>query len=157
MTAVQTSYTELPAAGAPGQEYDCAFTDKVSWTADEAIPFGAYVVESREGGCELPDSSGEITANKGGIALIDPTIASGVGYQIGDTVTVLRKGRVFALSDEALAKGDTLFVRHTAGAGGSQKGSFRNDADTATAATPTGVSIFKGGAANVVVLELLGN
>jgi hypothetical protein len=157
MTAVQTSYTESPAAGAPGQEYDCAFSDVVSWTADEAIPFGAYVVESREGGCELPDSSGEITGNKGGIALIDGSLPSGVGYQIGDQVRVLRKGRAFVLSDETLAKGDTLFVRHTSGAGGTQKGSFRNDADTATAATPVGVSIFKGGAANAVVLELLGN
>lgn len=158
MTAVQTSYTESPAAGAPGQEYDIAFfSDVVSWTADEAIPFGAYVVESREGGCELPDSAGEVTGNKGGIALIDPTLASGVGYQVGDQVRVMRRGRVFALSEEALAKGDTLFVRQATGAGGSQKGAFRNDADTATATTPTGVSVFKGGAANQVVLELNGN
>ena len=154
MTAVQTSYTDRPAAGAPGQEYDCAFTDVVSWTADEAIPFGAYVAETREGGCELPDTSAEVTSNKGGIALIDPTKASGVGYEVGDQVRVMRAGRCFGLVEEAMAKGDAIFARYAAGTG-TQKGALRNDIDSTTAITPPGMSVFKGGTvAGGVVFEL---
>lgn len=150
----QTSYVDTPPAGRPGQEYDCAFTDIVSWTADEAIPFGAFVCETREGGCELPDSSAEITANKGGIALIDPTLASGVGYQIGDTVRVMRAGRAFGLVEETIAKGDACFVRFAAQTG-TQKGALRNDVDTASCVVAPGMSVFKAGTvANGVVFEL---
>lgn len=153
--ATQLSYSDTPTAGRPGLEYDVsASNDIVSWVADEAIPYGVWVSETVEGHCELPDTSAEITANKGGIALIDPAKASGAAYAIGDVVRVLRRGRVWVSSEETLVKSDTLFARFAAGAGGAQKGSFRNDADTASAATPVGASVYRGGAANLAVLEI---
>jgi hypothetical protein len=152
--ATQLSYSESPAVGRPGMEFDIsAANDVVSWIADEAIPFGVWVSETVEGHCELPDTSAEITTNKGGIALIDPSKASQAGYAIGDLVRVMRRGRCFVLSEETLTKGDTLFARFATGTG-TQKGAFRNDADTASAATPTGASLYRGGGINLAVLEL---
>lgn len=157
MTAdpTQLSYADGPAAGRPGLEYDVApGDDVVSWIADEAIPFGLWVSETVEGHCELPDSTGEVTGNKGGIALIDPAKASGVGYLAGDVVRVKRRGRVWVANEEALAKGDTVFARFGTGAGGSQKGALRNDADTATAVAAVGASVYRGGGINLAVLEI---
>lgn len=152
--ATQLSYSDSPAVGRPGMEFDIQDgKDVVSWIADEVIPFGVWVSETVEGHCELPDTSAEITANNGGIALIDPALASQTGYAIGQLVRVLRRGRCFVLSEEALAKGDTLFARFAAGTG-TQKGAFRNDADTATAVTPTGISLYRSGGINLAVVEL---
>ena len=76
----QLTYSDAPAVGRPGMEYDVADgKDIVSWVADEAIPFGVWVSETVEGHCELPDSSAEVTTNSGGIALIDPGLASQTG------------------------------------------------------------------------------
>lgn len=150
----QLSYAEAPAAGQPGLPYDMQDADIVSWICDEDVPFGMWVAETVEGHCELPDSSAEITGNAGGIALRDSSRASGEGYKAGEPVRVMRRGRVWVGNEEALAKGDTLFVRFAAGAGGSQKGALRNDADTASAATPSGARLYLGGGINLAVLEL---
>lgn len=153
--ATQLTYATGPAAGRPGLEFDInGGNDIVSWIADEDVPFGVWVSETVEGHCELPDSSAEITGNKGGIALIDPAKASGVGYKQGELMRVMRRGRAWVLNEEALAKGDTLFVRFAAGAGGSQKGALRNDADTASAATPAGATLYRAGNIGLAVLEL---
>jgi hypothetical protein len=151
---VQTTYSNAPPVGRPGQEYDCAFSDVISLVASEVIPFGLYCVQSAAGQAELPDSSAEITAAIGGIALVDPTkAANATQYEIGDVVRVLRSGRAFVANEEALAIGDTLFVRHTTGTG-TQKGSFRNDADTATAATPPRATLYLPAGINLAVVEL---
>ena len=54
-------------------------------------------------------------------------------YGDGDVVPVIRKGAVWVKSENAVSAGDAVFVRITSGAGGSQLGAFRNDADTASA------------------------
>jgi hypothetical protein len=51
------------------------------------------------------------------------------------TLSVMRKGSIWVTVEEAVSVGDVAFVRHTAGAGGTQKGAFRKSADTATAVT----------------------
>lgn len=149
---VQTNVLSAAPIGVPGKEYDCSFSDVVTKIATENIPFGAWVGFTADGVCELPDSAGEVTgAAGGGIALIDHNKGS-VGYLAGDAVRVMVRGRVFALAEEPLALGDTLFVRHTSGAGGTQKGALRNDADTATASTPALAKVFLGGALPVLQL-----
>lgn len=153
--AVQTSVTVNPPLGRAGQQYDNG-PDNVQVTkiATEAIPFGSWVSFTAEGICENPDSAAEITnIHGGGIALIDPTKPSQVGYEIGDSVRVLVKGRVWVPTEEAVANTDTPFARHTAGGGGSVKGVFRNDADTASAATPANTRFYQGGT-SLAVLEL---
>ena len=53
-----------------------------------------------------------------------------------DMVSVLREGYIYLTCEEAVAKGETVFARHTAGTG-SVIGAVRNDADTASC-TDTG-------------------
>jgi hypothetical protein len=151
-TAIQTAVAAKPAVGAPGMEYDSSFSDVVSWIATVAIPFGALVYESAEGKATLPTATGHVTGGRTGVALIDPTKVGGVGYEIGDAVRVMRRGRCYVLNEEALVFGDTLFVRFADGAGGTQEGAFRNDADTATASTPTNMSLLKAGGINLAAV-----
>jgi hypothetical protein len=153
-SAVQTAVAVNPAVGRPGLEYDSSFSDIVSWIATVAIPFGALVYESAEGKATLPTATGNVTGGKTGVALIDHTKASGVGYEIGDAVRVMRRGRCFVLNEEALAFGDTLFARFAAGGGGSQLGAFRNDADTASASTPTNMTLLKAGGINLAAVQV---
>lgn len=142
-TAIQSSVASAPAAGRAGMEYDCAFNDVVSRRAAEAIPFGAYVVFTAEGDCELPDSLAEITGNDGGVALEDMTKATGVGYAAGDPVRVLVRGRVWVDTEQTVAQSDPAFVRAIA-AGGEKQGAFRADADGTDAVAAPGCNYFIG-------------
>ena len=153
-TAVQTAVSVNPLAGAPGMEYDDSYSDIVSWIATVPIPFGCLVYESAEGKATLPTATGNVTGGRVGVALIDHNKASQVGYEIGDAVRVMRRGRCWIRSEEALAFGDTLFVRFADGAGGTQEGAFRNDADTATASTPPNMSLLRAGATNVAAVQI---
>jgi hypothetical protein len=152
-SAVQTSVTAKPAIGSPGLEYDSSFSDVISWIATVAIPFGVLVYESAEGKAALPTATGNVTGGRTGIALIDPTKASGVGYEVDDAVRVLRRGRAWVLTEEQLAFGDTLFARFQTGTG-TQKGAFRNDADTASCSTPTNMALYLAGTAALACVSV---
>jgi hypothetical protein len=69
---------------------------------------------------------------------------------------VLRKGRVYVTVEEAVVKGDRLFVRHTAGVGGTQKGAVRKSAvgGETVDATKQGVFLTSASAAGLAVLEV---
>ncbi len=125
-------------------EYDAGFSDVVTKRAIAAIPFGSYVVFTAEGDCKLPATIAEITANDGGVALIDSTARSGVGYVATDTVRVLVRGRVWVTTEATVAQSDPAFVRGVAGAGGSVLGLFRADADTASAVAAPNTQYFIG-------------
>jgi hypothetical protein len=56
-----------------------------------------------------------------------------VGVKPTNLLNLMRRGQVYMKHEGAVTKGQPCFVRHTAGAGGSQKGVVRADADTATA------------------------
>lgn len=152
-TAVQTAVAVNPLAGMPGLEYDDSMSDVVSWIATVAIPFGRLVYESAEGKATLPTATGNVTGGRVGIALIDHNKPSGVGYEIGDAVRVLVRGRAWVATEEALAFGDTLFARFAAGTA-STLGAFRNDADTATASTPPNMRLLRAGATNVAAVSI---
>jgi hypothetical protein len=152
---VQTSVSAKPAVGRPGLELDSSVNDKVSWIAQEDIPFGRYVVQTTEGYCELPDSLAEITGNDGGVALIDPNLPSGEGYKQGDVVTVLRRGRVWVETEEAVTANSPAFVRAIV-TGEEQQGAWRSDADGTDAVAPNRTSFIKGNsAAGLAVVELI--
>lgn len=152
-SATQTSVAAAPAIGRPGEEYDCAFTDVVSKVGNVAIAFGQYVVFKTENTCDIPASAADVTNFPGGVALIDPVLPTGTGYAANQPVRVMRSGRCFVLNDITVALNDPVFVRYTVN-GGSNPGSFRNDADTSKAATPLNCHFFKGGTAGTAVLEL---
>lgn len=151
-TAVQTTITNDPAIGMPGMIYDSEDHDSISCVAQEDIPFGAVVRVSGQY-CELPDSSAEVTTGEVGVALHDPVKVG--GYKTGDIVAVMRRGRVWVATEQAVAAQADPFVRFAAGAGGANKGAIRNDADTATAVAPAGMSVYRGvGGAGLAVLQL---
>lgn len=152
-SAVQTAVAVNPAIGAPGLEYDDSFSDVVTLIATVAIPFGVLVYESAEGKCALPTATGNVTGGTPGISLIDHMKASGVGYEVGDPVRVMKRGRVWILTEEQLAFGDTLFSRFAAGTG-TQKGAFRNDADTTTASTPPNMKLLRAGTAVLAAVSI---
>ena len=148
---VQTAITAEPSAGYPGLIYDTGPKDVVSCVAQEDIPFGAYVRVSG-GYCELADDAAEVTDGEGGVALATPTRPSGLGHKQGDVVPVMLQGRVWVATEQAIAAQATPFVRF---AGEGTKGGWRNDADDASAAQPSGVSVYRGvGAAGLAVLQL---
>jgi len=153
--SVQTSVTAAPVAGAPGELYDTSDNNEIiSLRAISDTPFGAYVSETAEGDGDLPDAEGEVTsATRRGIALKDPNKASGDGYKAGDMMSVLFRGRAWCLNEEALAFGDTVYVRHVATAP-EQLGAFRTDVDGTDAAALPGASVFRAGGVNAAALEL---
>jgi len=150
---LQTAVAVKPTVGAPGLEYDISDSDVETWIATVAIPFGVLVYESAEKKATLPTATGNVIGGKTGIALVDHSKASGVGYEIGDAVRVMRRGRVWVLTEEQLAFGDTLFARFATGTG-SQKGAFRNDADTASASTPTNMKLELAGTASLACISV---
>jgi hypothetical protein len=160
-SAVQTAVGLKPNVGSPGLLYDVSDdNDIVSFIATTAIPFGAYIFVSSDGFVSVPAATGNVTApvrSQRGIALIDHNKATQEGYDIGDTVRVLRRGRVWALTDPTISIliSSALFVRFAAGAGGTVLGAFGLVADTGTASSPpVGMSVFHGGGPNQVVLDL---
>ena len=140
-TNVQTSVTVNPASGMPGALYDLSPHDIVTRIATVAIPFGALVVFSGEN-CALPAVSADITAGQIAIALRDddkpsggsiPLASSGSGYQIGDPVKCLRKGKVWVTPEEGTSTaGAAVFGRFTVN-GALAPGGFRSDVDSAKA------------------------
>lgn len=86
---------------------------------------------------ELPDATGEVTGDSAlGVVVRDlenEVPASGVfaGYGTGDICSVLRKGRIWVISEDAVsAVMAPVFVRFTANGAGKDIGQFRTDADT---------------------------
>ncbi len=161
-TSVQTSVVNAPAVGQTGMLYDSdGQKDVVSCRAQEAIPFGSYV-RIIGGDCELPDSTGEVTGDDGGIALHSHEFASGAGgtgggYAAGDIVAVLRSGRVWVSTEDALANGASPFLRFTTNGALVQGGIRGADADTARAVQKPGITCYRGvGAAGLAVLQLNG-
>ena len=145
---VQTSVTTTPAIGLPGEPYDIGPRDVVTKIATEAIPFGSYVSFTDDEHCELSDSTGEVTGRQGGIALRDPSHASGVAFVAGDPVPVMRKGRCTVAVESAVTAGGSAFVRFS---GTGAQGAFRVDADTSNAVAAPKCTYFFGGSTLAVV------
>lgn len=156
--AVQTSVNVNPALGQPGELYDSGPTDKVTRVASVGIPFGSYVKLTAGQNCTLPSASGDVGVD-GGIALIDPSKPTGVGYEIGDVVTVLRKGRVWVESDTAITELSVPYVRYTAGSGGTAgtvPGGFAGATDASKNVQPSAgmVALTATTAAGVVAIDI---
>lgn len=85
----------------------------------------------------------------------NPDLADPLGVDQLEVASVLRRGRIWVVVEEAVAVGDPVFFRHTAGGGGSEIGAFRNDADTATCDQLTQAAWLQGSAgAGVALLEV---
>jgi len=109
--------------------------------AEVVIQSGLFVTHGTDDGMlKLPTSSGEVATGLG-IAPSRVTQDSrfpsggtaGSTYQIGDTLESISQGKVWVYVEAAVNAGEQAYVRYATGTG-TQKGAFRNDADTATAA-----------------------
>lgn len=138
----QTSYAQNPARARAGHRYDSRQADLVSATNEDttnALLFGSMLREgANEGGARLLSAAGQKML---GVALHfheDPDLT---GLEVDAVGPVLKKGAVWVRVEETIAKGDRVFVRHTA-TGAEKAGDFRNDADgTAQVATGTPTAV----------------
>lgn len=78
-------------------------------------------------------------------------------YPPNSEIGVVRRGKVWVPCEQVMALSDTPFVRYAAGAGGSQLGALRKDADTASALTLSGkarvIQVSIGAAGSVALLQ----
>ena len=124
------------------------------------VPAGVMLVDGTDPETQalLPSSTGQalqgIVAHQQ--AREDLALAGALMLSVGETASLVRKGRVWVVVEEAIAVGDAVFFRHTAGGGGSNLGAFRNDADTASADEITAGAAWVVGSAGagVALLEI---
>lgn len=99
------------------------------------VPFGRGMVEgSTPPLAVLPSVTGFRFA---GVALfkakVSPNDGTGAKYEAGEAISLLRKGRVWVLVEEAVTLTSDVFLRHTIGSATELPGRFRTDADSAKA------------------------
>lgn len=154
MTQTSTLLTE--AAAVPGLPVDGGFFDDISVKMTEAANYGLAVAHDGTAdpqSAKLPASAADVALFLG--ILKNPTAKEPGAAQDDEQASARRKGRIWVTVEDAVSKGDNVFVRYATGAGGSQKGAFRSDADTSTAAQLTGAQFFTdAGAGELVQVEL---
>jgi len=128
------------------------------------IPFGVCVIQdiqNQDKAC-LPIASTDITTvgKALGVTILNPVAeqnygsAGGVGYPIGEPMSVMRKGRIYVRVEQIVNPYDQAYVRYVADAG-EQLGAFRKDADTSDAAAlPTAYYRTYAAANGISLLEL---
>jgi hypothetical protein len=147
----QTDYSSSQPVAFAGMLGDLSFK-RVSTGVNKqgaAIPFGVAVTKAAgDGNYDLPNAAGDKVF---GIVLhshdYDQRDLTGVqGVPVDVDFNLLEEGAAYVKVEEAVVDGDDVYVRHTAGAGGTQLGAFRKSADTATAGVAKGAK-FKSSAA----------
>ena len=117
-----------------GALQDSGFTDKVSGISAEVIEFGkGLAVTATEGEDAKPAAAG---FTFGGIAVQTlqgiPNSTGEAVYEIGEDITILKKGRIVVYSEQAVNPTLAVFLRHTLNVT-LVPGDFRVDIDTANA------------------------
>lgn len=170
---MQTSYSQSPPIAAEGALASASggyeqLLPAISLDTNGAIKFGRAVrVATAPAGdglaiVELPNATGEVTGDTFyGVSVRDGTIENSDadsfnGYATGETLTVMRRGTIWVISEDAVtAVGTPAFVRFTAEAPDLDIGSFRTDADTDKAvALPGALFMSTCAAGGLVKLEL---
>lgn len=129
---MQTTVDTNLVIGFPGMKADSGFDDVLTREAKEDVAFGKGLVEGVGAGESiLPAASG---FKFDGVALHTHTVELDGDeerkYEAEDAMSVLRRGRVYVVSEDAVSIGDGVFLRHTAGGLATElPGNFRTDAD----------------------------
>lgn len=160
----QLSYSTYQSTGFPGQKADNGETDVLSYVNEEAtanLPFGVAVTKGTadNGFLAMVNGSSVPIGVLSHTHSVDPgqVAASPAGSGVPPKYlgNVLKRGRIMVQVEEAVTPASPVFVRHTAGAGGTQKGAFRASADTASAVAWTAARFLTSAAAQgVAVLEV---
>jgi hypothetical protein len=115
-----------------------------------SVPFGTFLTQDTNitgtgayNIARLPNAAIDITTERLGLGVsiheqatenaLASSGAAEVGYRTQSTMSLLRKGLIWVQVEDAVVPGGEVFVRFVAGAGGTQLGAFRSDADTASA------------------------
>lgn len=177
---IQTTYNFDHTIALVGQCSGSGISEKISAYADAAIAFGRGVVydganagtESRDAGyvgsspkVKIPTATGGVFVGvtqriekptydrPDGLTVVTGTQDS--KYEIGDSITVRTKGRIWVYAEQAVNPGLSVFLRHTTN-GALTAGNFRVDADTSRAdAVTTARWVSRTSGAGVAELELL--
>lgn len=163
--ALNTTYSEqaggiagLIADNTRGMVIESAYQAEAS----AEIAFGRMVQYST--GIVDPAKPSKALNLSGAPTLLGGVVVFGHEYerrtQLGDTgvkpknlLSIMRRGRIWVVTEEAVDVTDDVYYRHTA-SGGNTPGSFRNDADSATAAKLYGARYLKKTtAAGITILE----
>lgn len=150
----QTSYSINQGTGVSGQPAfaDAGYSLTFNNPVDE-IKFGRAVakVSGDDNGCALPTASTDVLLGIAGrnVATTDNL------WTAKSAVAVGRRGAWYVELEQAVTPDDAVYVRFASGAGGSELGIFRKDADTATAMLlPTAKYLTSGSAGDVAVVEI---
>lgn len=158
---MQTSYSNQAPVAFRGLLADpAADAFLVSRAVEQAagVPAGVMLVAGTDPAVEakLPSTTGQKLA---GIvchqqARQDFSLAGSLMLANGEDASLVRRGRVWVVVEEAVAPGEAVFFRHTTGTG-TELGAFRNDADTATCDQVTQANWLVGSSgAGVALLEI---
>jgi hypothetical protein len=127
----------------------------------EEVPFGCFVCKDERSddaqAVRLPRQSTDVTGLRGeGFVVADFTkSAYGQSYHRNSMVSILRKGYMFVLVEDAVTKGGGVYVRYAAGAGGTQLGACRSaDPGSEAALLPSARYETSAGAGELAVVEI---
>jgi hypothetical protein len=128
------------------------------------VPFGVGLCRDDDSPvsgyrCRLPRVSADVTAGFLGIAGWDSSepYAAG-GWQPGSIPKLMHRGHIWVVTETAITELAQLYCRFAAGAGGSQLGAFRNDADSGSAAAVVGLRALEScSGAGIVLAEYIPN
>lgn len=118
----QTSVSQYGAASFAGMLGDSGFTDKMSYSAEAAIGFGVPVQLGTDPARQvtvLTTSAGQAALAVGisvAAQVVEQTSAGVAAYAAKDTVPVLKKGRIWMLTDDAVAAGAVANLKLSSGA-----------------------------------------
>lgn len=107
----QTSVTQYGAAGFAGLIADSMFTDKMSYSAEGAVAFGVPVVlgTNKERQVKVLTTAVGQGALAIGISVatqaVEQTAAGVAGYVNTDTVSVMKRGRIWVTTNDAVVAG----------------------------------------------------
>ena len=150
----QTSYSMSMVTAKKGMLADNGPKDIISRTnPDAAMAHGRLaVLGDSDEVCAVPAVTGDVSAKALGIVIADLSNLDSTAVEAKKPMSLLRKGRIWVYSEQAVGPSDTVFVRF--GAGGNA-GDFRKDADTDKAvALPTAKFVTTVAAAGLVQVEI---
>lgn len=128
------------------------------------VPFGVGLCRDDDSPvsgyrCRLPRVAADVTAGFLGIAAFDSTEPyTAGGWQPGSIPRLVHRGHIWCVTEGAIAELAQMYCRFAAGAGGTQLGAFRADADSATAAAVVGLRALEScSGAGIVLAEYIPN
>ena len=158
----QTTMTENPDLGFPGQPADLGSSPDLSGIVEEAngISPGLGVVWGTAGRQVSLPSAAFTAADFAGFSVRkqkarqDLAVDNAEDYQDEESMPLLRKGRMIVTVEDVFVVGDPVFVRHTA-PGTETIGAVRTDNDAGNASQVDGARfVSAGGAGELGVIEV---